>query len=79
MAQWCFYQSWWVQAFTLKFAPGDCPLDMVKIPVLEINGQGLEVPQVRSDRSWEVHMVKSANGRWQIGNDKEESGLKKTS
>jgi len=66
-----------VQAFSLKFAPGDCPLDMVKIPVLEINGQGLEVPQVRSDRSWEVYMVKSANGRWQVGNDKEESALKK--
>ena len=30
-----------VESFTLDFAPGDCPLDMAKIPVLEINGQGL--------------------------------------
>lgn len=66
-----------VQAFTLKFAAGECPLDTAKIPVIEINGQGLEVPQVRSDRSWEVHLVKTAKGSWQVADGKAESGLKK--
>lgn len=66
-----------VQAFTLNFAPGECPLNMAEIPVIEINGQGLEVPQVRSDRSWQVPLVKTAQGRWQVVDGKAESGLKK--
>ncbi len=66
-----------VQSFTLDFAPGECPLDQVEVPVIEINGQGLEVPPVKSDRSWKVHFVKTIKGKWQVAEGKETSGLKK--
>ncbi len=66
-----------VQSFTLDFAPGDCPLDQVKAPVVEINGQGLEAPLVRSDRSWKVRYEKTAKGKWQLANGKPDSSLKK--
>ncbi len=65
------------QAFTLNFAPGECPLDQVKVPVVEINGQGLQVPPVRSDRSWKVHFFKNAKGKWQVGENNKEEVLKK--
>lgn len=65
------------QAFTLNFAPGECPLDQVKLPVVEINGQGLQVPPVRSDRSWTVHFVKNAKGKWQVGEKESTLILKK--
>ena len=66
-----------VQSFTLDFAPGECPLDQVKSPVVEINGQGLEAPLVRSDRSWKVRYVKTAKGKWQLADGKPDSSLKK--
>jgi len=66
-----------VKAFTLKFDPGECPLDAAKVPVVEINGQGLEAPQVQSDRSWVVHFVQNTKGQWQVSDRKPKSGLKK--
>jgi len=72
-----FVKAEGVQAFSLEFDPGECPLDGVKVPVVEINGQGLEAPQVRSDRSWKVHFVKTAKGKWQVDDGKSDSSLKK--
>ncbi|MCF6314474.1 MAG: prolyl oligopeptidase family serine peptidase [Verrucomicrobiales bacterium] len=66
-----------VKSFTLDFAPGECPLDQVHVPVVELNGQGLQVPPVRSDRSWQVHFVKGAKGKWMVGEKEADSILKK--
>ena len=54
-----------VEEFSLVFKAGECPLDTALVPVVEINGQGIEAPRVMSDRSWEVSFRKAGDG-WEI-------------
>lgn len=53
-----------VEAFSLHFAPGECPLDPLARPVAEIDGQKIALPSVWSDRSWSVHLRRNASGKW---------------
>ena len=44
-----------VRGLTLAMEPGMCPLDMLKYPLVTLDGQSLVAPSVGSDRSWTVH------------------------
>ena len=54
-----------VAALTLDFGPGLCPLDATRAPLVIINGDKLEAPSPRSDRSWRVHFSKFSE-KWRI-------------
>ncbi len=54
-----------VTGLTLRFAAGECPLDILKKPVIEIDGVAFEAPQPLSDRSWVARLAK-VGGRWQL-------------
>lgn len=54
-------------AFSLQFAPGDCPLDLLIAPVAELDGKELPLPGVWSDRSWQVSFERDASGSWKVG------------
>ncbi len=54
-----------VTALTLRFAAGECPLDILKKPRIEVDGVAIEAPQPLSDRSWLVRLAK-LEGRWQL-------------
>ncbi len=69
-----------IQQFRLNFEPGDCPLDVMREPIIEINGRGIAGPSVRSDRSWEVVCHMNEKGEWQASSTvdfEEEKGLRK--
>jgi hypothetical protein len=57
-----------VTALTLEFTPGLCPLDVTRTALVVIDGDKLETPAPRSDRSWRAHFSKSA-GKWRLGPD----------
>lgn len=48
-----------VEAFSLHFESGQCPLDVATTPTLKIDGTDYEAPKVWSDRSWEVYCSRS--------------------
>ncbi|MDF1862305.1 MAG: prolyl oligopeptidase family serine peptidase [Verrucomicrobiales bacterium] len=52
-----------IEAFSLHFESGTCPLDLLKSPEVELDGQLLEAPRVISDRSWKVYFRK-VEGAW---------------
>jgi pimeloyl-ACP methyl ester carboxylesterase len=52
-----------VEAFSLHFDSGTCPLDLLKAPVVKLDGQMVEASRVVSDRSWNVYFRKT-NGTW---------------
>jgi len=52
-----------VSALTLSFQPGQCPLDMVKAPIVRLDDQKLTATPVQSDRSWTVHFHKEGK-KW---------------
>lgn len=54
-----------IDAFSLHFPAGRCPLDPVGRPILEIDGKELEAPRVPSDRSWEVFAKRLPDG-WSL-------------
>ncbi len=57
-----------VEALTLDFAPGDCPLDPLRTPRVTIDGQEIpDVPRPWSDRSWSVSFAKGEGGKWALG------------
>ena len=56
-----------VEAFSLHFEAGQCPLDVTATPVLTIDGTNYDAPKVWSDRSWEVHCSRSQRGGAQQG------------
>lgn len=73
-----------VTAFTLNIAPGRCPFD--RKPVLMIDGQLVQGPDLRSDRSWVAHFgqEKNPSGRsgepaqlWRPRTSVDESTLRK--
>ncbi len=57
-----------VDAFTLSFGPGDCPLPFARLPIVEIGTnkerQIVSAGPVASDRSWSASFVKGADGTW---------------
>jgi len=50
-----------IDAFTVDFQSGDCPLDQARAPLITVNGQSLKGPKILSDRSWTCHF--SRNGK----------------
>jgi pimeloyl-ACP methyl ester carboxylesterase len=52
-----------VTAFTLSMEPGHAPFDLLKRPMVEVDGVKLEAPSVLSDRSWTAHFQKT-DGKW---------------
>lgn len=52
-----------VSALTLTMAPGECPLDVLAVPAVIIDGQKIEAAHVQSDRSWRSHF-RRADGKW---------------
>jgi hypothetical protein len=59
-----------VSALTLNFQPGQCPLDMVKAPIVRIDDQKLTVAPVPSDRSWSIHFQRDGK-KWKSSSDLE--------
>jgi hypothetical protein len=55
-----------VTAMTLAMPAGLCPLDPARRPIVVLDGQQLEAPPVRSDRSWTAHFEKKAS-TWVVG------------
>lgn len=64
-----------VTGLSLDMPPGWCPLDMRRRVRLEIDGQSLEAPQPRSDRSWSVQL-RRAGDQWEVGS-LDTTGLRK--
>jgi pimeloyl-ACP methyl ester carboxylesterase len=54
-----------VSALSLDFASGGAPVEVVGKASIVIDGQTLSVPGPASDRSWHVHLARSA-GRWAV-------------
>jgi hypothetical protein len=69
-------QSANVTAFTLAMGPGGCPLDVIRKPVVTIDGQALTVAPPMSDRSWTAHFVRRGP-KWSSGDAGSEPGLHK--
>jgi dienelactone hydrolase len=65
-----------VTAFTLSFAPGDCPLSVVGKPKIIIGKQHIEGPQVASDRSWTAHFRKDGKD-WKVVESTDSDTLRK--
>ncbi len=55
-----------VEAFSLVFPAGECPLDPVAVPQVSIDGSTLKTPKVWTDRSWEVGFHKNDKGNWEL-------------
>lgn len=53
-----------VEAFSIHFESGECPLQLTTKPTVAIDGTILTAPKVWSDRSWEVAFER-INGQWQ--------------
>ncbi|QEF99580.1 hypothetical protein Mal15_36460 [Stieleria maiorica] len=50
----------------LDFAPGQWPASFPERPVVEIDGNEIQGPPIRSDRSWTAELIRD-NGRWELG------------
>ncbi|MCC9603210.1 prolyl oligopeptidase family serine peptidase [Stieleria sp. JC731] len=59
-------QSENVTALTLDFGPAQWQGDYPCRPAIAIDGQTIEGPAIKSDRSWNVKLV-NQNGKWSIG------------
>jgi len=53
-----------ITAFTLRMAPGHCPLDNTVEPMIHIDGQRINSPSPLSDKSWTAHFSKLSRGEW---------------
>lgn len=53
-----------INALTLTMAPGQSPLDNTTLPKVVLDGRAITAPAIGSDRSWEAHFRKTAQG-WQ--------------
>ncbi|MCB1063841.1 MAG: prolyl oligopeptidase family serine peptidase [Verrucomicrobiae bacterium] len=65
-----------VEAFSLVFPSGECPLDPAEIPQVIIDGKNLQAPRIWTDRSWEVGFDKDDAGIWKLASEELE-GLTK--
>jgi Prolyl oligopeptidase family len=50
-----------VNALTIDWPAGQCPLSLLLKPTLEIDGQQIAVTRPKLDRSWRVHLRKNGN------------------
>ncbi len=73
-----------VTAFTLSMAPGECPLDNARKPLVLVHeigatqpgGDPLEAAPVLTDRSWVAHFRK-VDGKWQTVDSANDGSLAK--
>jgi len=65
-----------ISALSLSFQPGQCPLDMINQPALELDGQKLKAGSVQSDRSFVAHFQKEGR-KWKLSNNDSSSVLAK--
>ena len=65
-----------VTGLSLLMPPGYCPLDVSQEPQLMIDGQSVTTPRPGSDRSWEVHLLKSG-GKWFVNSSVQDDRLRK--
>lgn len=65
-----------ISELTLSFAPGGCPLDLIKAPIVQIDGRKISAPLVQSDRSWTAHF-KKAGRTWSQSSTAGAEGLAK--
>ncbi len=65
-----------VTAFTLDMAPGSCPLDVARKPLVTIDGQKVSAGAPMSDRSWTVHFRKRGT-QWTEADSDSAAGLHK--
>ncbi len=63
-------------ALTLDFGPGGAPFAVTNKPNLRIDNQTLALPAPASDRSWRVHLRKTA-GKWALASAPTLPGLHK--
>ena len=67
-----------VRSLSIVMESGNCPLDVTKLPKIQIDGVDLQgVPRVKSDRSWVVHIQQNPYGKWIISDSPELKGLQK--
>ncbi len=64
-----------VDAFSLHFAAGDCPLDTLVTPVAELDGKELPLPKVWSDRSWQVFFERESPEKWRVEETPTDQGI----
>jgi hypothetical protein len=55
-----------VNALTLAFEPGHCPLDNAAPVRVVIDRSKIAAPGIRSDRSWTAHFRKVGSSRWEM-------------
>jgi hypothetical protein len=65
-----------VSAFTLSMPPGVCPLELDKMPEVEIDGHFVTAPKPLSDRSWLAHFRK-VDGQWKVVPSANDGSLRK--
>jgi pimeloyl-ACP methyl ester carboxylesterase len=65
-----------VAALTLAIPSGHCRLDIREQPVVQIDGEMVEAPKPRSDRSWTAHFRK-VDGQWQSVASADDGTLRK--
>lgn len=67
-----------IQAFSLEFASGTCPLDPLRDPLVTVNGATIAGPdRPFSDRSWSAGYERHADGSWTASNPSPKPGLRK--
>jgi pimeloyl-ACP methyl ester carboxylesterase len=64
-----------VTELTFAMAPGQCPLDISRKSMVELDGVSLEAPRAGSDRSWTAHFAR-AGSTWKVL-DQPDNGLRK--
>ncbi|MBK9313002.1 MAG: prolyl oligopeptidase family serine peptidase [Acidobacteria bacterium] len=65
-----------VRALSLEMAAGQSPFDVMGRPSAIIDGQRIEAPRTRSDRSWQAHFRKDSD-RWVSVERIESDGIEK--
>jgi len=65
-----------VTALLLNFESGHCPISVLENPTVEIDGQKVAAPKVKTDRSWQVELTK-ASGSWTLRGDETRAGIVK--
>lgn len=65
-----------VAALTLSFAPGLCPFDNSRPPIITIDEQQIKAPAPLSDRSWTAHFRKR-DGKWTLVEKVDDGELRK--
>ena len=67
-----------VEALTLHFEPGYCPLDNTEpVNLVVDNIHVVNTPTVMSDRSWTVHLRRNADKAWEVAASTKSEGLAK--